>query len=200
VELVVDQVPGEDPGRMMADNEVIADQVEIGVNTIANTDHVCKVEDDDEARSEATFRFKVENFSSIKDSVLSEPCIIRNLPWKIMIMQRQTQTQVTRNHVDMLECFQDRNTKSVGYFLQCNGESECSAWSCHANPDLRVINQREGTKFSRKIGHIFYSKENDWGFSHYMSLNDVQDPDKGYIKVRQDDDHTHNVHDSVQDD
>lgn len=50
-------------------------------------------------------RFKVENFSSIKDSMLSEHCVIRNLPWKIMIMQRQTQTN-------------DRNTKSVGYFLQ----------------------------------------------------------------------------------
>ena len=50
------------------------------------------------------------------------------------------------------------------------------------------------------VCYLCYSKENDWGFSHYMSLNDVQDPDKGYIKVRQDDDHTHNVHDSVQDD
>ena len=71
----------------------------------------------------------------------------------------------------------------MGYFLQCNGESESSAWSCHANADLRLINQRDGTKFSRKIGHMFYSKENDWGFSHYMTWNDVQDPDKGYIKV-----------------
>ena len=78
---------------------------------------------------------------------------------------------------------QDRNTKSVGYFLQCNGESESSAWSCHANADLRLINHRDGTKFSRKIGHMFYSKENDWGFSHYMTWNDVQDPEKGYIKV-----------------
>ena len=51
-------------------------------------------DEDDEARSEATFQFKVDNFSTIKDSVLSEPCIVRNLPWKIMIMQRQTQTQV----------------------------------------------------------------------------------------------------------
>ena len=51
-------------------------------------------EEDDEARSEATFRFTVENFSQIKDSVLSEPCIVRNLPWKIMIMQRQQPNQV----------------------------------------------------------------------------------------------------------
>lgn len=51
-------------------------------------------DEDDEARSEATFAFKVENFSQIKESALSPPCIVRNLPWKIMIMQRQTQTQV----------------------------------------------------------------------------------------------------------
>jgi len=47
-------------------------------------------DDDDEARSEATFRFRVEGFSTIKDSTLSESCVIRNLPWKIMIMQRTT--------------------------------------------------------------------------------------------------------------
>ena len=34
-------------------------------------------DDDDEARSEATFRFRVENFSTIKDSTLSESCVIR---------------------------------------------------------------------------------------------------------------------------
>lgn len=28
----------------------------------------------------------------------------------------------------------------------------------------------------------FYSKENDWGFSHFMSWNDVLDPEKGYVK------------------
>ena len=52
-------------------------------------------EEDDEARAEATFKFVVKNFSEIKDTALSEPTIIRNLPWKIMIMQRQTQNQAT---------------------------------------------------------------------------------------------------------
>ena len=62
--------------------------------TEVETDKDIISEEDDEARSEATFQFKVDNFSQIRDSVLSEPCIVRNLPWKIMIMQRQTQTQV----------------------------------------------------------------------------------------------------------
>ena len=64
--------------------------------TEAENDKDVISEEDDEARSEATFQFKVENFSQIRDSVLSEPCIVRNLPWKIMIMQRQTQTQVMK--------------------------------------------------------------------------------------------------------
>ena len=33
-----------------------------------------------------------------------------------------------------------------------------------------------------EIQHLFYSKENDWGFSHFLSWNDVLDPEKGYIK------------------
>jgi len=126
-------------------------------------------EDDDEARSEATFRHKVENFSMLKDSSLSEPHIIRNLPWKIMIMQRPGQSQ-------------DRGNKSVGYFLQCNGESESSAWSCNASAELRMFNQKDNSTFKRNITHLFYSKENDWGFSHYMSWNEVLDPEKGYVK------------------
>ena len=70
----------------------------------------------------------------------------------------------------------------MGFFLQCNGESESSAWSCHASADLRMLHTRGGDKFSRKITHMFYSKENDWGFSHYMTWAEVCDPDKGYIK------------------
>ena len=32
------------------------------------------------------------------------------------------------------------------------------------------------------IQHPFYSKENDWGFSHFMTWSEVLDPEKGYIK------------------
>ena len=66
--------------------------------------------------------------------------------------------------------------------MQCNGESEASSWSCQAQAELRVINQKNPQdNFVRKIGHLFYAKENDWGFSHYLSWNDVCDPEKGYI-------------------
>ncbi|XP_054712852.1 ubiquitin carboxyl-terminal hydrolase 7-like isoform X1 [Uloborus diversus] len=129
------------------------------------------MEEEDEARSEATFRFVVSNFSKLRETALSPPTFVRNLPWKIMVMPRTSHGQ-------------DRQpTRSLGFFLQCNGESESSTWSCNALADLKIIAQKEGVEnFSRKIQHLFYSKENDWGFSHFMTWNDVLDVDKGFIK------------------
>lgn len=40
------------------------------IDTVADSAMI----DDEEMRSEASFRFRVENFSKLKDSVLSPPC------------------------------------------------------------------------------------------------------------------------------
>lgn len=102
----------------------------------------------DEARSEATFRYTVHNFSRLRESQLSPPCYVRNLPWKIMIMPRNSQAQ-------------DRQPqKSLGFFLQCNGESESSTWSCFATAELRLLSQKEDVEpFTR-------SKLNLYSFNH----------------------------------
>ncbi len=137
-------------------------------------------EEDDEARPEATFRFTVENFSQVKDSALSPPCMVRNLPWKIMIMPRPAPERPTSQQQGGGG---GGGGKSLGYFLQCNGESEAASWSCQASAELKIVSQKEGVEtFSRKIQHLFYSKENDWGFSHYMTWGEVMDPEKGFIR------------------
>ncbi|MGH0176027.1 UNVERIFIED_CONTAM: hypothetical protein FKN15_077578 [Acipenser sinensis] len=120
-------------------------------------------------RSEASFRFTVERFSRLSESVLSPPCFVRNLPWKIMVMPR---------------FYPDRpHQKSVGFFLQCNAESDSTSWSCHAQAMLKIINYKDDEKsFSRRISHLFFHKENDWGFSNFMSWSDVTDPEKGFIE------------------
>lgn len=101
--------------------------------------------EDDEARSEATFRYTVNNFRNLKDSVLSPPCYVRNLPWKIMVMQRQAPSPDRQQQ------------KSLGFFLQCNGESESSNWSCYAMAELRLISNKPDVEtFYRKIQHLFY--------------------------------------------
>ncbi|KAM9305557.1 ubiquitin carboxyl-terminal hydrolase 7 [Gastrophryne carolinensis] len=127
------------------------------------------MEDDTSWRSEATFQFTVERFSRLSESVLSPPCFVRNLPWKIMVMPR---------------FYPDRpHQKSVGFFLQCNAESDSTSWSCHAQAVLKIINYKDDEKsFSRRISHLFFHKENDWGFSNFMAWSEVTDLDKGFIE------------------
>ncbi|XP_055383961.1 ubiquitin carboxyl-terminal hydrolase 7 [Condylostylus longicornis] len=134
---------------------------------VTSTTVGCNDGSDEEIRSEATFSFVVDNLSKLKESVLSPPCFVRNLPWKIMVMPR-----TDRNQPD---------AKSLGFFLQCNGDSESSSWSCNAAAELRLKSFKPGQDpFVRKIKHLFYSKENDWGFSYFMSWNEIFDPEKGY--------------------
>ncbi|MGH0151493.1 UNVERIFIED_CONTAM: hypothetical protein FKN15_034980 [Acipenser sinensis] len=99
-----DEPPRITPNPVINGNVAIAD----GHN---NTEE--DMEDDTSWRSEASFRFTVERFSRLSESVLSPPCFVRNLPWKIMVMPR---------------FYPDRpHQKSVGFFLQCNAESD-STW------------------------------------------------------------------------
>lgn len=44
------------------------------------------------------------------------------------------------------------------------------SWSCHAQAVLKIINYKDDEKsFSRRISHLFFHKENDWGFSNFMA-------------------------------
>jgi len=127
--------------------------------------------EEDNSRSEATFSFKitdVTNFFNSKDNRLSDACYVRNLPWKIMAMPRFTS---------------DRQTRSLGFFLQCNGESESLTWSCNASAELKLLSQVTGIQdMTRSIDHHFFPKENDWGFTQFISYNDIMDPAKGFCK------------------
>ena len=146
----------------------IDDSIDKSVVTTSTT--IEDDDDDDTARPQATFSFTVPNFTNLNESVLSPATFVRNLPWKIMIMPRQVNGTAS-----------ERASKSMGYFLQCNGESESSSWSCQASAELKVRSHK-AKDFSRKISHLFYAKENDWGFSHYMSWSEVVDAEKGFVK------------------
>lgn len=125
---------------------------------------------DDEVRSEATFSFKVENLSRFNDSILSPPYYVRNLPWKIMAMKRNNEGTTPAS-------------KGLGFFLQCNGESDSTNWSCFASAELRLLSVIPGRDpFVRKIRHTFSRIENDWGFSFFMNWLDILNPENGYIQ------------------
>ncbi|MCP9266250.1 Ubiquitin carboxyl-terminal hydrolase 7 [Dirofilaria immitis] len=90
---------------------------------------------------------------------------------RIMVMPRQ--------HV-----VQKKGTqKCLGFFLQCCPDAYSDSWSCQAAAELRLISQKQGVPhFTRKTNHVYTAKENDWGYSCFMTWADILDESQGYIK------------------
>lgn len=87
-----------------------------------------------DSRAEATFQLVINDFSKFKDSKDSRlsptSCIVRNLPWKILAMSKQI------SNGDMV----------LGFFLQCNAESESNRWSVCASAELRLLHTTDPEK------------------------------------------------------
>ncbi|XP_037723388.1 ubiquitin carboxyl-terminal hydrolase 7 isoform X1 [Drosophila subpulchrella] len=117
---------------------------------------------EDQFRSETTFSFTVENVGQLKSQRLSPPVYVRMLPWKIMVIP---------------------NDRALGFFLQCNGENDSPTWSCNAIAELRLkCHKPDAQPFTRaRIKHLFYSKENDYGYSNFITWQELQDADKNYV-------------------
>ncbi|XP_037936692.1 ubiquitin carboxyl-terminal hydrolase 7 [Teleopsis dalmanni] len=143
------------PRQLLADNS----------SSYSNEQEMTSVDDskDDQFRSEAIFSYVVEDVTHLKQQQQLSPAVfVRMLPWKIMVMP---------------------NERALGFFLQCNGENESPAWSCNANAELRLkCHKPDAPPFTRaRIKHLFYSKENDYGYSNFITWQELQDPEKCYI-------------------
>lgn len=79
---------------------------------------------------------------------------------------------------------QKKNQKCMGFFLQCCPDNTYSdAWTCQSVAEMRLIAQKAGVQnFVRKTTHVYSAKENDWGYSCFMTWADVLDESQGYIK------------------
>ncbi|KAI6202037.1 MATH domain-containing protein [Aphelenchoides besseyi] len=120
---------------------------------------------------EGTLRLVIENFSLMSDTVRGPSKVVHDVPWRIMIMPRQ--------HI-----VQKKGTtqKCLGFFLQCCPDAYSDSWSCQAAAELKLISQRPGIQnFSRKTNHVYTAKENDWGYSCFMTWADILDENQGYI-------------------
>ncbi|XP_017464033.1 PREDICTED: ubiquitin carboxyl-terminal hydrolase 7-like, partial [Rhagoletis zephyria] len=127
--------------------------------------------EDDKSRSQATFRFTINSFSQLRKPILSPPTYVRNLPWRILAQPK------------MIRIFPIQCKMSLNYFLQCNGESESTNWSCYASVDLRILAQKEGYEhLSKPVLHVFNSKTNDYCFHSFDNWEELTDPAKGYLK------------------
>uniref|UniRef100_A0A0N4ZHR3 Ubiquitin carboxyl-terminal hydrolase 7 n=1 Tax=Parastrongyloides trichosuri TaxID=131310 RepID=A0A0N4ZHR3_PARTI len=103
---------------------------------------------------------------------LSEIVYIRGLPWRILLLPRDLRV----NSGERQLC-----RRSLGFFLQCLGDNVCTAWSCLAMADLRIMSQIPGgTDYNRNVTHNFHAEANDWGFSQYITLDLLLDSKIGY--------------------
>ncbi|XP_049869363.1 ubiquitin carboxyl-terminal hydrolase 7-like [Pectinophora gossypiella] len=128
-------------------------------------------EDDDAARPEATFRFKIHDISQLKEQVLSPPCYVRCLPWKILVLIRQTTTPDRQQQ------------KALGVFIQCNGDSDTPGWSCYGLGELKLLSHKSDREhMCRKLHHMYHGKEDDWGFAHFISFKDLMNEENGFVK------------------
>ena len=117
--------------------------------------------------------FTVNNFSELKEDLLSPPVIMHNLKWRIKIKP-------------ISPGMEGLNVKSLGYFLRCEGPdggSEASSWSCQAIAKLEVIAAKQGVdNYSREISSLFNSKIISFGYKDYIDWADVESTERGLIK------------------
>ncbi|CAL8144588.1 unnamed protein product [Orchesella dallaii] len=119
-----------------------------------------------------TLCFRVENISMLRQRAFSQPTFIRGVPWRIMVQPCQ---------VGAVERA-DQN-KSLGFFLQCDGDSESPSWSCKAHVKLRLMPQKPKVKaFSSQFTDRFHSKGNNWGYINFIDWSTLMDPSRGYVK------------------
>eukprot|EP00249_Psilotum_nudum_P018816 c26973_g2_i1 orf=2-2626(-) len=112
------------------------------------------------------FSWGIENFSKINlRKNYSDICSIGGYKWRILLFPKG-------NNVDYLSIYLDvADAATLPY-----------GWTRYAHFSLAVINQFDPKLSVRKeTQHQFNGRENDWGFTSFMPLQDVYDPSKGYL-------------------
>ncbi|KAK4836630.1 hypothetical protein QYF36_025568 [Acer negundo] len=114
----------------------------------------------------ARFTWTIENFSRLNTKKLySDLFFVGGYKWRILIFPKG-------NNVDHLSMYLD----------VADAAALPNGWSRFAQFSLAVINQIH-SKFSIKkdTHHQFIARESDWGFTSFMPLGDLYDPNRGFL-------------------
>ncbi|KAG9160409.1 hypothetical protein Leryth_008815 [Lithospermum erythrorhizon] len=112
------------------------------------------------------FTWAIENFTRVNQKKLySDVFVVGEFKWRVLIFPKG-------NNVDCLSVYLDvADSSNLPY-----------GWSRYAQFSLAVVNQIS-SKYSIKkdTQHQFHQRESDWGFTSFMPLSDLYDPNKGYL-------------------
>ncbi|XP_020095661.1 ubiquitin carboxyl-terminal hydrolase 12-like isoform X3 [Ananas comosus] len=116
----------------------------------------------------STYRFSwtVENFSRLGiRKHYSEVFIVGGYKWRILVFPKG-------NNVDNLSLYLDVADSALLPY----------GWSRYAQFSLSVINQINNKHTVRKEAqHLFNARESDWGFTSFMPLCELYNPNRGYL-------------------
>jgi len=115
---------------------------------------------------EGTHIWKIENFSLLDDKkVYSDNFLIGGYKWRLLIFPKGNGCEFLSLYLDVAD----------SDMLPYN-------WSRSASFTLSVLNQYNPDMSHRKDStHLFNGKESDWGFTQFMSLENIYAPEKGYL-------------------
>ncbi|XP_039146207.1 ubiquitin carboxyl-terminal hydrolase 12-like isoform X2 [Dioscorea cayenensis subsp. rotundata] len=112
------------------------------------------------------FTWAIENFSRLNvKKHYSETFVVGGYKWRILIFPKG-------NNVDHLSMYLDvADSPALPY-----------GWSRYAQFSLSVVNQIHNKYTVRKeTQHQFNARESDWGFTSFMPLSELYDPNRGYL-------------------
>ncbi|KAL3625974.1 CSN-associated deubiquitinating enzyme Ubp12 [Castilleja foliolosa] len=133
---------------------------------VASADNAGTV--DNQAADEPPTRYvwTIENFSRLSNKKhYSDIFTVGGYKWRVLIFPKG-------NNVDYLSAYLDvADSASLPY-----------GWTRYAQFSLAVVNQIHNKYSTKKdTQHQFNQRESDWGFTSFMPLSDLYDPNKGYI-------------------
>ncbi|KAL3121327.1 hypothetical protein niasHT_008309 [Heterodera trifolii] len=81
--------------------------------------------------------------------------------------------------------------KLLGIYLLCNGPKEDKSWECKCSSTFRIVSQKSGVgdykiRAHSRDQHTFYSFENSWGFSNFISFAQLMDPSNDFYNQNED--------------
>ncbi|KAL1821181.1 ubiquitin C-terminal hydrolase 12 [Daucus carota subsp. sativus] len=112
------------------------------------------------------FTWTIENFSRLNTKKqYSDVFVVGGFKWRVLIFPKG-------NNVDHLSMYLDvADSSTLPY-----------GWSRYAQFSLAVVNQIQPKYTLKKdTQHQFHARESDWGFTSFMSLSELYDPNKGFL-------------------
>lgn len=113
------------------------------------------------------YTWTLRDYSRIKDKKhYSEPFVIGSFKWRILLFPKG-------NNADYLSVYLD---------VADAGELPAN-WNRYANFKLIVVSALDPARLNlvKEAHHNFTARESDWGFTQFMPLTELYEPQKGYL-------------------